>query len=80
MHKIGIHGKACIPLLLGFGCNVPACLSCRILETARERFLTGILVTFVPCSAVTVVILGLVGRFAGLSWALGLYLLNLLVI
>ncbi|OGD53783.1 ferrous iron transport protein B [Candidatus Beckwithbacteria bacterium RBG_13_35_6] len=80
MHKIGIHGKACIPLLLGLGCNVPACLSCRILETARERFLTGVLVTFIPCSAVTVIILGLVGKSAGLNWALGLYLLNLLVI
>jgi len=74
MHKIGIHGKGCIPFFLGFGCNVPACLSCRIMETERERFLTAFLVTFVPCSATSVVIMGLVGKFLGIGWALLLYL------
>ena len=80
MHKIGVHGKACIPLILGFGCNVPACLGCRIMETRRERFITGFLTTFIPCSAVTVVIMGLVGKFVGLSWAFGLYLIAILTI
>jgi len=80
MHKIGIHGKGCIPLILGFGCNVPACLSCRIMETQRERFITGFLVTFVPCSATTVIIMGLVGKFVGISWALILYLFAFLII
>ncbi len=80
MHKIGIHGKACIPLMLGFGCNVPACLSCRIMETERERFITGFLTTLVPCSAVTVIIMGLVGKFVGISWAFGLYLFAILMI
>jgi ferrous iron transport protein B len=80
MHKIGIHGKGCIPLFLGFGCNVPACLSCRIMETERERFLTAFLVTFVPCSATSVVIMGLVGKFLGIGWALGLYLFAFLII
>lgn len=80
MHKLGVHGKAIIPLVLGYGCNVPGCLSCRIMETQRERFITGFLVTLVPCSAVTVVILGLVGKYVGMSWVLGLYLFNLLVI
>jgi len=80
MHKMGIHGKACIPLMLGFGCNVPACLSCRIMETQREKFITGFLTTFIPCSAVTVIIIGLVGKFVGISWAFGLYLLVLLMI
>jgi len=80
MHKIGIHGKACISLMLGFGCNVPACLSCRIMETQRERFITGFLTVFVPCSAITVVIMGLVGKFVGISWVLGLYLFTFLVI
>ncbi|CAL7962445.1 Ferrous iron transport protein B [Gammaproteobacteria bacterium] len=73
MHKLGIHGKACIPLILGFGCNVPACLSCRIMETQRERFITCLLTVFVPCSAVTVVVAGLVGKFLGIYFALGLY-------
>ena len=80
MHKIGIHGKGCIPLFLGFGCNVPACLSCRIMETERERFLTAFLVTFVPCSATSVVIMGLVGKFLGIGWALLLYLFAFLII
>ena len=80
MHKIGIHGKSCIPLMLGFGCNVPACLSCRIMETDRERFLTGFLTTLVPCSARTVIIMGLVGKFVGINWAFGFYLFAILII
>jgi len=80
MHKVGVHGKACIPLLLGFGCNVPACLSCRIMETERERFITGFLTTLVPCSAITVIILGLVGKYVGMLYAFSLYLLAILII
>ena len=79
-HKIGVHGKACIPLLLGLGCNVPACLSCRIMETQRERFITGFLTTLVPCSAVTVVIMGLVGKFLGIGYAFGFYAFAVLMI
>jgi ferrous iron transport protein B len=74
MHKVGIHGKACLPLILGFGCNVPACLSCRIMETHRERLITGLLTAFVPCSAVSVIIAGFVGKFLGLKYVFGLYL------
>ena len=80
MHRLGVHGKACIPLLLGFGCNVPACLACRIMETERERFITGFLTTLVPCSAVTVIVMGLVGKYLGLGWAFGLYVFVILVI
>jgi ferrous iron transport protein B len=74
MHKMGIHGKACISFIIGFGCNVPGCFSCRIMESKRERFITAVLVTLIPCSAVSVIIFGLVGKFIGLWWALGLYL------
>jgi ferrous iron transport protein B len=80
MHKIGLHGKAFIPIMLGFGCNVPACLGCRIMETQRERLLAAFAVTLVPCAATTVIILGLVGNFLGIQWALALYLFNFLVI
>jgi ferrous iron transport protein B len=80
MHAIGLHGKAFIPVMLGFGCNVPGCLGCRIMETARERLLTAFVVTLVPCAATTVVILGLVGKFVGIQWALALYVVNLLII
>jgi len=80
MHKIGLHGKAFIPIMLGYGCNVPACLGCRIMETERERFLAGFVVTLIPCAARTVVILGLVGAFLGIEWALALYIINLAIV
>lgn len=80
MHKMGIHGKGCISFIIGFGCNVPGCLSCRIMESKRERFITAVLVTLVPCSAVSVIIFGLVGKYVGLLWALGLYLFAVIVI
>ena len=79
-HAIGLHGKACIPLLLGFGCNVPACVGCRIMETKRDRLITVFLSTLVPCSARTVVILGLVGAYVGLQWAVALYIFDFLLI
>ncbi len=80
MHKIGLHGKAFIPIMLAYGCNVPACLGCRIMETQRERLLAAFVVTLVPCAAVTVVILGLVGRFVGIGWALALYIIDIVII
>ena len=80
MHKIGLHGKAFIPLMLGYGCSVPACIGCRIMETERERFLAGFVVVLIPCAARTVIILGLVGRFIGLHAALALYAFDLVLV
>ena len=80
MHKMGLHGKAFIPIMLAYGCNVPACLSCRIMETQRERLLAAFVVTLVPCAAVTVIVLGLVGRFIGVNWALTLYIVNIILV
>ncbi|MCW4035494.1 MAG: ferrous iron transport protein B [Candidatus Bathyarchaeota archaeon] len=80
MHKMGLHGKAFIPVMLSFGCNVPGCLGCRIMETTRERLLTAFVVTLVPCAATSVIILGLVGNFVGIEWALALYVINLIII
>jgi len=80
MHRVGVHGKAFIPFILGYGCNVPACLGCRVMETERERTIAAFVVTLIPCAAVTVVVLGLVGAFVGIHWALALYLLNLVMI
>lgn len=80
MHKIGLHGKAFIPLMLGYGCNVPACLGCRIMETERERLIAGFVVTLIPCAARSVVILGLVGRYLGIERALYLYAIDLAII
>ncbi len=80
MHRLGIHGKACISFIIGLGCNVPGCLSCRIMESKRERFITAVLVTLVPCSAVSVIVFGLVGKYVGLLWALGLYVFAMIII
>lgn len=80
MHKIGLHGKAVLPMLMGFGCNVPACVGCRILETDRERVLCGLATVFVPCTARTIVILGAVGRYLGVLPALSIYFVVFLVL
>jgi ferrous iron transport protein B len=80
MHKMGLHGKAFIPVMLSFGCNVPGCLGCRIMETTRERLLTAFVVTLVPCAATSVIILGLVGNFVGIEWAMALYAINFVII
>ncbi len=62
MHRVGLHGYAIIPTLLGLGCNVPAVLSTRILESKRERFIAATLISIaVPCAALQAMIFGLVG-------------------
>ncbi len=62
MHRLGLHGLAIVPLLLGCGCNVPGVMATRVLETRRERFIAATLMAIaVPCTAQTAVIIGLVG-------------------
>ena len=51
MHTLGLHGKSFIPLLMGFGCNVPAIMATRTLETRRDRLLTNLLIPLMSCSA-----------------------------
>ncbi|HPC56294.1 MAG TPA: nucleoside recognition domain-containing protein [Caldisericia bacterium] len=80
MHFIGLHGKAFFPLMLGFGCNVPAVLGSRILETKKQKFITATLATLVPCSARTVVIMGLVGIFLGFKYVLIIYIIDIIII
>lgn len=80
MHKIGLHGKALIPMILGYGCNVPAILGTKILETRRERLLASLAITFAPCAARTIVILGLVALFVNIWWALALYAIDILIL
>jgi len=63
MHRLGLHGYAIIPTLLGLGCNVPAILATRILESKRERFIAATLISIaVPCAALQAMIFGLVGQ------------------
>jgi ferrous iron transport protein B len=74
MHRIGLHGRAVIPMIVGMGCNVPAILATRVLESRRERLILAIVIVIaIPCSAQTAVIIGTVGTFAGAIWALGIY-------
>ncbi len=51
MHKIGLHGKSFIPLLMGFGCNVPAVMATRTLENKKDRIMTMLIAPFMSCSA-----------------------------
>jgi ferrous iron transport protein B len=63
MHKIGLHGYGIIPMVLGFGCNVPGVLSTRIMENKRERFLAATLMAVaIPCMSQIAMIMGLVGK------------------
>ena len=63
MHKLGLHGLAIIPMLLGLGCNVPGVLATRILETRKERFIAATIISIaVPCAALQAIIVGLLAR------------------
>ncbi|MBA7571545.1 hypothetical protein ES708_13310 [subsurface metagenome] len=63
MHRLGLHGYAIIPTMLGLGCNVPAILATRVLESKRERFIAATLISIaVPCAALQAMIFGLVGQ------------------
>ncbi len=80
MHRLGLHGKAVVPFILGYGCNVPAVMSTRILEEKRDRYLAAALATLVPCAARLAVVFGLVAFYLGPIHALVIYLFNLFVI
>jgi len=74
LHKLGLHGYAIIPVLLGFGCNIPGILSTRVLESKRERFIAATLISIgVPCAALQAMIFSLLGKFSGFYVA-GVYL------
>jgi ferrous iron transport protein B len=80
MQRMGLHGKAIIPFILGYGCNVPAVMATRTLEERRDRFLAATLSIMVPCSARIAVIFGLVAFYLGSKIALLIYIFNIIVI
>jgi small GTP-binding protein len=80
MHKLGLHGTATLPILVGYGCSVPAVMATRILTSRRDRFIAAFLAVLVPCSARMTVIFALVGFYLGTNYALGIYVLNILVV
>jgi len=63
MHKIGLHGRSFIPMLLGFGCNVPAILATRVIESKKDRFTTILINPFMSCGARLPVYTLLIGAF-----------------
>lgn len=82
MHRMGLHGKSFIPLLMGFGCNVPAIMATRTIESRSSRLITILVTPFMSCSARLPVYLLLAGTFFPRHAAtvlIGLYLLGILV-
>ena len=80
MHRLGLHGEAIIPMVIGFGCTVPAIMSLRVLKTRREQTIAAFLVSMIPCSARTVVIAGIVAAFVGILWAFSIYFIVFILI
>jgi len=73
MHKIGLHGAAILPCVLGMGCSVPAVLSVRILESPKQRYLAATLMTMaIPCASQTAMIFGMLAPY-GLGYILAVY-------
>jgi ferrous iron transport protein B len=65
-HRLGLHGYAIIPMILGLGCNVPGALATRLFEERREKFIAATLMAIaVPCMAQTAMIINLLARFGG---------------
>lgn len=61
MHKMGLHGKSFIPLIMGFGCNVPAIMASRIIESRKSRLVTMLITPFISCSARLPIYLVMIG-------------------
>ena len=82
MHKMGLHGKSFIPMLMGFGCNVPAIMATRTIESRSSRIITVLITPFMSCSARLPVLILFAGAFFPQHAALvlmGLYLLGIVV-
>jgi len=82
MHLIGLHGKSFIPMLMGFGCNVPAIMASRTLESEKDRTLTILITPFMSCSARLPVYIILAGAFFGTKAGtviFGIYLLGIIL-
>ena len=82
MHKIGLHGKSFIPMVMGFGCNVPAVMAARAIESRSSRAITVLITPFMSCSARLPVYVLLIGTFFEPQAAfvfLGMYVLGVAV-
>ncbi|MDP2811206.1 MAG: ferrous iron transporter B [Rhodocyclaceae bacterium] len=79
-HRIGLHGAVAVPFLMGLGCNVPAISAAAAATTGRDRVMAALLITFVPCSARSAIILALGGKYLGGLGVFAIFMLTLVVI
>ena len=83
MHKMGLHGKSFIPLIMGFGCNVPAVMATRTIESRRSRLITMLILPFMSCSARLPIYIMIAGTFFSLqyrSWVMiSLYAVGIVI-
>ena len=82
MHRIGLHGNSFIPLIMGFGCNVPAIMACRTIESRSSRLITILITPFMSCSARIPIYLLLAGTFFAADASMvmiGLYVLGVVL-
>ncbi|MBR1755259.1 MAG: ferrous iron transport protein B [Bacteroidaceae bacterium] len=83
MHRMGLHGKSFIPLVMGFGCNVPAVMATRTIESRRSRLITMMVLPFMSCSARLPIYIMIVGTFFAAQWRswvmISLYAVGILV-
>jgi ferrous iron transporter FeoB len=83
MHKMGLHGKSFIPLIMGFGCNVPAVMATRTIESRRSRIVTMLILPFMSCSARLPIYMMIVGTFFAAkyqSWVMiSLYVVGIIM-
>ena len=79
-HKIGLHGGVALPFLLGLGCNVPAISGAAAVATGRDRIVASLLITFVPCSARSAIILAIGGKYLGGIGVFTIFILTMIVI
>jgi len=79
-HKIGLHGGVALPFLLGMGCNVPAISGAAAVASGRDRIVASLLITFVPCSARSAIILAIGGKYLGGIGVFAVFMLTMVVI
>jgi ferrous iron transport protein B len=79
-HKIGLHGGVALPFLLGLGCNVPAISGAAAVAGGRDRIVASLLITFVPCSARSAIILAIGGKYLGGIGVFAVFMLTMIVI
>ncbi|MBI1943474.1 MAG: ferrous iron transporter B [Betaproteobacteria bacterium] len=79
-HRIGLHGGVAVPFLTGLGCNVPAISAAARVASGHERVIASVLITFVPCSARSGIILALAGKYLGGAGVLAIFALTAVVL